>query len=281
MSDSGLLPPRPADFSDGPVALAWFSNIAETLLNRCEVVVGGVVHHLIEVEFYCNTEGHKDPFTHGDPMQKLWGHWYFHRTNGVLRSGSFKGVDLSFGDGQGFCGVLCRGLEAEDGTVIDGPSLLVDRLLEMTRFSSLQALDKAVAARKAWDPGNHVLLRESAQPRSDPLLQTPRVGLSLKKATGNSSMHAFLMRPYRFLTQPRKTAKGKTHMALALHARGLSPEEISARTGCPLKSVRSYIADFEAGRQETDFTPYHGADMKGADLCRVYGLWHAHYGSRL
>jgi hypothetical protein len=64
-------------------------------------------------------------------------------------------------------------------------------------------------------------------------------------------------------------------MVLALHAEGLSPEEINQVTGCPKATVNRYIADFEEGCCDTDFAPFYGIDLGPKDLCRLHGTWHA------
>ncbi len=87
-----------------------------------------------------------------------------------------------------------------------------------------------------------------------------------------------MLRPYRFLSEPRRTAKGKALLVLALHARDLSPEEIREVTGCPAATIRRYIADFEKGRAQTSFESYRGKDLGPADLCRLHGTWHAVHG---
>jgi hypothetical protein len=122
-----------------------------------------------------------------------------------------------------------------------------------------------------------VRLEEAAlEPRT--LYRSARVGLSLKRSPKAPEPPRFVMRPYRFLTQPRKTAKGKLHTVLALHCRGVAPEAIQQLTGCPLKTVQRYIADFEAGRQQADFGPYYGIDLGPKELARLHGTWHAQHG---
>src|SRR5436190_13886567 len=140
----------------------WLAAIADRLLNATRLVVAGEPHRLIEVEAYYHSEDHADPFAHRDPVQLESGRWYFHKTRGVYRSGSFKGLDLSFGDGKAFGGFLFRGLETADGTLIDGPSLLVDHLLEKSGKRDVASLDLAVGGRKTWDPECPVRLEDHA-----------------------------------------------------------------------------------------------------------------------
>jgi hypothetical protein len=255
----------------------WFNRIAQRLLNGSRLLAGGQAHRLVEIEFYYWSEAHPDPFTHRDPTQFSTGHWYFHRTRGTYRSGSFKGLDLTFGDPTSSGGVLIRGMETEGGALIDGPSLCVDHLLDATGASDVAALDRAIGGRLAWDDGNPLLLQPTDALEERPMIRSARVGLFLKRSARTDSTR-FIMRPYRYLTEPRRTKKGKVHIVLALHARGDSPEDIQRLTNCPRRTVERYIADFEIGRQEADFAPYFDMDLGPRELCRLYGVWSAHKG---
>jgi hypothetical protein len=106
------------------------------------------------------------------------------------------------------------------------------------------------------------------------------VGLTLKRLRKAADPPRFLMRHYRFLSEPRRISKGKPHMVLALHAGGMSVEEISQFTGCPKGTVKRYVEEFEAGRPHTDFDPYFGAEMGTTELCRISGSWHTCYGPK-
>jgi hypothetical protein len=255
---------------------AWFDRIAQEVLNGCRLVVARQRYRFTEIEFYYFADIHADSFTHRDPLQREHCRWYFHRTGGVYRSGSFKGMDLTFGDGQAMGGILIRGLETPTGDLVDGPSLLVDHLLDATAAGTVAALDKAIAGRSAWDADNP--LRLEAVPPDDPVpvYRCGRVGLSLKRATPErGDMPRFLMRPYRYLTEPRRIKKGKIYLILALHAQGKPMAEIQRVTGTPGGTVARYIKDFEAGSIEADFTPYFGIELGPAELSRLHGVWHA------
>jgi hypothetical protein len=249
----------------------WFDRLAAYLLNGCRLMVNGRPHRLIEVEVYYHGPGHADPFAHCDPLQRENGRWYFHRTKGVYRGGSFKGVDLTFGDGTAYGGVLFRGLETPKGEIVDGPSLLVDTLLATTGAATIAELDRAIAERSVWDSDGLLRLQSLPATQQHAMIQTARVGLTLKRATANDERDRYLLRRYRYLSEPRQTAKGKPLMVLAGLQDGLTPEAIRDLTGCPLATVRRYQADFEAGRAETDLTPYLGRDLSTADLCRLHG----------
>jgi hypothetical protein len=272
---------RKPDLRRPPNALdRWFTPIAQCLLNGSRLVAGGQAYRLVEIEFYFWSDTHPDPFTHRDPIQFHIGHWYFHRTRGTYRGGSFKGLDLTFGDPTSSGGILIRGLEKPDGTLVDGPSLCVDHLLDTTGADTVAALDRTIAGRLAWQEGNPLRLQPMEPPETRPLIQSPRVGLLLKKAGAHTESTRFIMRPYRYLTEPRRTRKGKVHIVLALHAQGHSAEDIQRLTNCPRRTVDRYIADFVTGRRDGDFTPYFGADLGPRDWCKLYGVWCAHFAAR-
>ncbi len=111
MSDWLRLFRKPTHWSAPDALDDWFTRIAERLLNGSRLTVGKQAYRLVEIEFYYWSDAHPDPFAHRDPIQFSIGHWYFHRTRGTLRSGSFKGLDLTFGDGPTSGGILIRGME--------------------------------------------------------------------------------------------------------------------------------------------------------------------------
>ncbi len=278
MGKAAQLFQKPKNLRSSEEWSVWFSRIAQYLLNEATVMVAGKSHRFTEIEFYYSGEGHDDRFPHRDPVQLKTGVWYFHRSRGTYRSGSFKGVDLAFGDGEAFAGVLIRGLYPLDGDQIDGPSLHVDYWLKETGQSTVAALDKAMAGRSVWDPENPVHLVESEEKRDYPIIRCARVGLTLKKAKPESNAAEFILKPYRYLTEPRTIKKGKPHMVLGLHAAGHSAEEIQQLTGCPKRSITRYVEDFDVGKEEADFAPYFGKELSTGLLCKMHGAWHACYG---
>jgi hypothetical protein len=256
----------------------WFEQLAGKLLNDTDFVVGGAAYRFAELEIYYHGTGHADLFAHRDPVQLENGRWYFHRTRGEYRGGSFKGLDLAFGDGKAHFGILIRTIVASEGTVLDGPCVTVDHLLARTKAKTVAALDGLINARKIWDATAPLSIRASAKPREAAVYRSSRVGLSLKKAHGKPDAPRFVARPYRFLTEPRDIAKGKVHLVLALHRGGETAEAIAQLTGTPRKTVEWYIKDFEAGKSAADFAGYIGKDLSTAELCRLLGTWTAKHG---
>lgn len=266
------LPPRPARRPE-----RWFAAVASALLNRAELVAGSVPLRVAEVEFYLKDDDHSDPFAHAHPVQRDWGRWYFHRSGGSFRGGSFKGLDLSLGDGTATVGVLLRSVVTPDGELIDGPSRLVDRLLKLTDSPTVAALDAKLPGAAAMTAGPPVHFRE-APDRGAEVLATARVGLSLKRAAAFGAMPEYVGKRYRFLTEPRRIGPGRPQLVAALHADGWNAAEIRARTGIAAGVVGRYAAAFDEGKAERDFGRYLGANLSALDRCRLLGTWEAIYG---
>jgi len=114
----------PTNRRDDAQRRAWFDRIAQALLNGASLVVGGLAHRLVEIEVYYRSPEHPDPFAHAQAIQHECGRWYFHKTGTGYRGGSYKGFDLTFGDGVVHAGILIRGIELPSGSLISGPGIV-------------------------------------------------------------------------------------------------------------------------------------------------------------
>lgn len=214
---------------------AWFARIAARMLGSWRLCAGGRKHRFVEIEIYYHGPEHEDPFAHAHPEERERGYWYFHRVGPSYRGGSFKGVDLTFGDGVARGGILLRSLETEDGTLVVGPSLCVDHLLKLTGAPSVAALARAIDGRPAWDPKSPLFIVH-ADGRERVVFRSRRVGLTLKRHNDALAVDR-ISRLYRFLTEPRRVTKGRAELIDALLAEGKSTEEIRALTGSPRHAI--------------------------------------------
>ena len=270
---------KPAHITTDEHHAPWFAELTSTLMNRCDFVVAGERYRFAELEVYYSGGTHSDLFAHRDPVQLEDGRWYFHRTRGEYRGGSFKGLDVALGDGTSYFGILIRTVVRPDGTLLDGPCVMVDHLLAQTKTASVAALDGLINQRKIWDPSSPLHIVEADTPRTASVFTCSRVGLSLKKAKGKPDAPKFVGRAYRFLTEPLAISKGRPHLILALHRAGHDTDSIHAITGVAKKTIDRYIADFKLGAQVGDFETYIGKDLGTADLCKLLGTWHAKHGT--
>lgn len=254
----------------GAVDQAWFTSLAQALLQNMELVIRDRPHRLREVEFYYQGPGHQDPFAHGHPMQKSCGRWYLHREGSSYRGGSFKGLDLSFGPEEAFGGILIRSLSGE-GAQINGSCLCVEHMLRLTGYQHVSQLDEALGTRQVTEPGP-IYLRQAPEADLGEIWSTPRVGLTLKRAASHPTMPSYLMRPYRFLHPERWIKKGRACLNLAMLGRGMSPQEVGRATGSPVAALRRLEEARALGVGQRDLLPFFGRALKNEDLARLHGM---------
>lgn len=260
------------DLSDPHATDVWISAAADRLLNRSMLRVCEANFRLVEIEFYLFDVRHPDPFAHRHPRQNCGDRWYLHRTGDGYRSGSFKGLDLTCGAGGTLGGILIRSLRDDDDRLICGPSLCVDRILSLTKTESVRALDGRIGQLSASGPENPVRVIAANHSEVRTIFRTARVGLSLKRFAADPTTLHYLLKPDRFLTESRRVTKGKPQLILRLNADGLPLERIHELTGSPRRTIERYVQAFDAGRHETDFTPYDRTDLDPLKLCRLHGM---------
>lgn len=261
-----LLPSPDADESAYPPA---FRRLADLVLNHTLWHIGGRPHRIVEIEVYWNGARHRDTFAHGDPIQRRFGVWYFHRSGGEYRGGTYKGLDIAFGREDVVSGILIRGVEQLGGVLVDGPCMCVEHLLALTGHSTVRSLAESFD-RSVDDPRGASPLHLSLvdPPRAAQVHETPRIGLTLKRGV-LAERARFLARPYRFLTEPARIKKGRLHTVIGLHRQGLPAPEIAALTGSTPAQVSRYVAQYEAGRARDpqDYVKDLGTD----ETCQLLG----------
>lgn len=184
-----------------------FESVARYLLNRCLLVCEGQQYFRIcEIEVYLTSSDHPDPYTHCTWEQLTTGQWYWHRassSNGSgYRGGTFKGVDLTYGQDingvKSYGGILLRSIfDFHNNRMIAGPCLTVDRLLQCYQVATVGEL---VAS------GRQPQLIELPEPMVTPVYSGPRVGLT---KTCDPVRSYFAVQPYRFVIYPHLIKKQK------------------------------------------------------------------------
>ncbi|KAK9760900.1 hypothetical protein K7432_014628 [Basidiobolus ranarum] len=298
-------------------------NLAHILLGKSILYIGGIPHRILEGEFYLNSEKHPDPFTHNQQLQTLFGRWYFHKagpsSTAKYRGGTYKGLDITLStDSTATFALLIRSLEPlvsskesnldkidkkDKRNIIEGPSLCVDYILNLTKNKSINDLVKQLDSElwaflpKDWRKdkdtcyvlglelnSSHVSLLPTK------LVESPRIGLSLnsKKPSNLQYGMSFIMRPYRFLLESKEIKKGKPHIILKAYDR-LKLEEISELTGVAKSTLQKYICWMETGKKmnliegiDNDqdcptkwthevYQKYSGS-LNSKSFCELYGL---------
>lgn len=77
-----------------------FIRIAGELMNGWFLIAGSSRYQIAEVEFYLKSAVHQDDYSHGHEIQKENSKWYFHPS----------GVDITFGNGINYGGILIRAI---------------------------------------------------------------------------------------------------------------------------------------------------------------------------
>lgn len=260
---------------DAPAA-AWlpaFRGIAGLILNGVTLNIAGAAHRVVEIEIYCRSPGHPDTFTHGDPMQEEFARWYFHRSGGEYKNGSFKGLDIAFGGPGAPAGVLIRGVETDTGILVDGSCMCVDHVLARTGRRSIATLVAGFDRRTDPAPGAPLSLTVLAAPRGAAIHESPRVGLTLKRGV-LAERARFLARPYRFMTEPKRSKKGRPNLIVGLHRDGHGPADIARITGSQLAQIQRTIAAYEAGKAMSPAALT--GDLTSEALCHLLGACDAY-----
>lgn len=242
-----------------------FDMIAEEILNKYCLNIQGRKHRIIEIEFYLTTDNHNDEYSHCDEMQKSFKKWYFHKNGQTFKSGTYKGIDITFSS-VGYGGILIRGLEdLESGEIIDGPSLTVDRILKLCSANSIQ--DFVNEFNLCIENKSKLYLSEIDLDKRQ-VYTSGRVGLTLKKHNANRIQ--FVGKFYRYLSLPARTKKGKPYLISALYAQSFSQDKIIEISKSPKKTVESYISHYVKGKS-ANIKYFYGLTLSSQLICQLYG----------
>lgn len=205
----------------------------KTWLNSHVLVICGVEHRITEVELYYYSKEHPDPFTHCHPDQLTYGKFVFHRAGNKqgakYKGGSFKGLDISLGNGTNYGGLLIRSLLRLDTNIsISGPSNCVEYILELHGELSLETLTPDIVL-------------ESKELKEYEVLACPRIGLTLLKDIDRRK--SYLSKLYRYITLPCHTSNHKVSLMVGYIMQGKSYIEIKQILGFTIE--RYYQAFFE------------------------------------
>jgi hypothetical protein len=178
-----------------------FQRIANDLLNNWVLKVEDALYRITEIEFYYKDKGkkHDDTYIHGHELQKQKGKWYFHGS----------GIDLTFGDGEAYGGILIRAIyRINDKKFCYGPLRCI---LEI--FSNLSSIYKPEMS-FCLIPATEGLF-EIENP-----IRAQRVGLN------SENDPVMWNKYYRFLVMPKQKHADKTGIEVAMKNQNYSEAEI-------------------------------------------------------
>jgi hypothetical protein len=253
-----------------------FEDICSKLLSEFTLCVGDTDRYrLLEVEAYLYDEDtHQDPYPHNHPKQRIPGRWYFHHVgmSAGFRGGSRKGLDVTIGDGRMACkgGLLIRAMQnVTSGTIIDGPCLLVDAILNGLKVKSINELvdtyfnhSEGAAGDQTsgfWlkhnPPTSSPIARKRPKTDDDACVATVyrsiRIGLVVKGKYDYLHRLDYVGRLYRFVVHPHLLRKGKIWLALELIGNSsLSTAEIATVLNVKQSIIQNYQDAFLEGRSQ-------------------------------
>lgn len=257
---------------------------AAELMNAWDLWIAGKAFRIAEVEAYVHSPHHADPYAHGDEGQAACGVWYFHRKGGTYKSGSFKGMDLACGDKAGnvFAGLLLRAVIDPLDKLIEGPCLVVDKILELNGKESIAAFAAGRAAADLLAVSTEGLrLAPAAEPRCDPVRSSARVGLVLRQETTDAKgpkTHMqgrpieFCTRPYRFSTVASRLTKYRSGFVATAHLSGASDGD---KLGLSDQNFAKYAKSAEDGKSSGDPSKWFNKKISTQpELCELIGACH-------
>ncbi len=182
-----------------------------------------------------------------------------------FKSGSYKGLDIAFGQHGAAAGILLRSIMTPEHEIINGPSLLVDHILELNSAASIPEFvsdfDLCVETPSKlyikFDRDGDVAVYRSA-----------RVGLSMKKTDGDRI--GFVAKPYRYLTFPERIPKGRDYLIAQLFAERMPAAQIAERLGCKPTVIARVLENYENGKG-TNPAKFSGKALTANDVCAMLG----------
>lgn len=275
---------------------AKLSKLSNYLLNHVKLVVkdNSSTYRLVEIELYLYTDSHADIFTHRHQDQKTPYRFYFHKMGHNYKSGTYKGLDITFGYSEhtNMCygGALIRSVEnLNDHTIIQGPCLVVNELMKLLNYNDIGSMvsylidtnnqnDNLVLAKCYKTNNNSKLYIEINNLDQREIYMGPRVGLTLKRIgktnqTKRELMEQYLMAYYRYLTIPKEIKKFRSGIILYLHKNNKIVEDIEDITESKKRIINNYIAKYNLGISAAmSFSNYHGKRLGVTDYCILQGI---------
>ena len=184
-------------------------------------------------------------------MQKQTAKWYFHKFGKSYKAGTYKGLDVSIGKGDGVAagGILLRSLmpltlsetsdqkltftnRTDKANFLEGPCNCINRILAetmpTTKTGAFEIIDLVACpdfSLDIFDPNSclHLLCdtpgRQIVLPKRQ-MVKCPRVGLTLKRY--DAEKEKYWMANYRYLTFPSLHAKMKDYIIISSLVQGKS-----------------------------------------------------------
>lgn len=256
-----------------------FNKLSDYLLNHIKLVVGDKNYRLVEVELYLYSSNHKDIFTHRDIDQSIKYKFYFHKKGKTYKSGTYKGLDITFGNNtKSYGGALIRSIQdISTNKIIEGPCNVVNCILKIFNHDDISELVTYLLKTNKQNEQDTVncykshkkskLYLKYSDLNEKDVYSGPRVGLTLKNSN-NKLKNEYIMANYRYTTIPNKLKKFKSGLVLNLYANNKAIDDIESITGCKKYIIKRYIDNYNKGKDKS-FSDYYNKNLKVNDLCEL------------
>jgi len=248
-----------------------FKLFATSLLLNFTIKINNDYISIEEIEFYYNSKDHKDNYTHKNKDQLTNSMWYFHQYhNGTYKSGTYKGLDMTFGNNKdSYGGILIRSIyNTTTNEFITGPCNVVNYILKKLNCESVELLVEKMKDKNIFNSKNPFYveknnIQQNEDSKKVKIFMGPRVGLSLKYPE-------YLIKEYRYLKQPNLIPKYRTTIISSLHNEGLTKDEIEQITKLSKNSIKKAIEEFEEG---SNLSETNLKNLKVDKINKIFGYY--------
>lgn len=234
--------------------------------NNYKLVVNNKECILAETEYYEYSDEHPDIFTHRDPEQKQNMTWYFHKMNGSYKGGTYKGLDITMGNENKYCGILIRALYTGN-TFIEGPCNCVNFILKETKTKSIIELVEKMNNFNVID-NNCVKLVPINENRE--IYRCPRVGITLNNKRFFEQKKYYVCKNYRGMLYPHLQKKSRELIVCGLYSQGYELDDIINITKMKKNICKRYIDNYKKG-ETMDIKTLYGRKLKINEMCQMIG----------
>lgn len=257
-----------------------FPKLADQILNQSQLVIANQKHRIAEIEFYLHCQEHLDVFTHRSKEQSTHYQWYFHKKGGTYKSGTFKGLDITFQPddekivkGQTiYGGILIRSILKPDGSVLEGPCNVVNYILNLTQHDHIRDLVASCDDLNVDNVSNCFYLAKMEKLcYVDHIYSSPRVGLTLKNY--QPGREKYLMARYRYLIFPEKYKKNRNLIALSLWIDCHNDDQVIEETRMKPTQFQNIKTLFQNGHNNK-LSDYVNCNLSASQLVELYGWLH-------
>jgi hypothetical protein len=213
---------------------------ATQFLYSYELVLGGEPWNMVEIEIYIHAEKHPDPFVH---------------EHSDYRTGQFRihgaGMDIALRIDDCYGGILLRAIQKGD-ILIEGPIRVCDAIIK-----NMGTIEQA-----------SIQLKKRNESLNQEIYFAPRVGLKPKPEKGESLNAEYIVRNYRFFTEPNLTEE-KYLIALALE----NDNQQTRRTDLDNSTWEAYKKAYQDGQSANFANILDGKPFNLLQKAFVYGYY--------